>query len=202
MIPLDQYNKIRNNLCLYYPDFSGEYVMQILCLRPYIERELQGLQLFVCCRDELMYLSEWYDKILSMSQLEERKSEFAYIRQLTCNMFDHPVLELLEESEIPFFDVRVPSPDLTMKCVIAPEGNLPTKCLTEDQIERAKTTAINQGYRVEVSYDIEGAGWVIGVENEQLFLAASRGIPTSLVPTGVGTRLYQKMFPKGEILDL
>ena len=149
-----------------------------------------------------MYLSEWYDKLLPLSQLEDRKHEFAYIKQLTCNMFDHPVLELLEDSHIPFFEARVPSPDLTMKCVIAPDGNLPTECMTEEQIEAAKTTAINQGYQVEVGYDIEGAGWVIGVENEQLFLAGSRGIPTSLVPTGIGTRLYQKMFPKGEILNL
>ena len=147
-----------------------------------------------------MYLSEWYDKIFPKSDLQYRKSEFAYIKQLTCNMFDHPVEQFLVESGLSVPAISTPACDLTKKCVIVPEGNAPTASLTSQQVERVREVAINRGYHV--GEDIEGAGWVVGVENEQLFLAASKGIPTSLVPTGIGKNLYQKMLPHAEILNL
>lgn len=175
-------------------------MVQILCLRPHIEQELPGLELHVCCRNELMYLSEWYDKIFPKSELQYKKSEFAYIKQLTCNMFDHPVEQFLMESGMSIPEISVPTCDLTKKCVIVPEGNAPTNSLTSEQIDRVQELVDNRGF--QVGYDIEGAGWVVGVENEQLFLAASRGIPTSLVPTGIGKNIYQKMYPHAEILNL
>jgi len=46
---------------------------------------------------------------------------------------------------------------------------------------------------------IEQAGWVVSVEQAALYEAAARGIKTTLVPTGIGQKLYQTMFPKGEI---
>jgi hypothetical protein len=62
---------------------------------------------------------------------------------------------------------------------------------------------MNEGYNVWVDphpSSSKDAGWVIGVENEALFRAAIDGQRTSLVPTGIGTAVYQNMFPAGEVL--
>ena len=63
--------------------------------------------------------------------------------------------------------------------------------------------AAYKNYDVQINPEyhmISQAGWVIGVEGAPIFEAASRGIKTSLVPTGMGTNLYSKLFPNGEIL--
>jgi hypothetical protein len=46
------------------------------------------------------------------------------------------------------------------------------------------------------------ASAVIGVENEYLFLAAGMGKDTYLVPTGLGTELYKKMFPENKVMKI
>ena len=51
-------------------------------------------------------------------------------------------------------------------------------------------------------FDITGAGVVVGVESPGLFLAAAKGLETHLVPTGVGTRLYKKLCPQGNIIEV
>jgi hypothetical protein len=71
--------------------------------------------------------------------------------------------------------------------------------LTSIQVNKAKEYAQKAGYTL--SNDPFNAGWVIGVENYPLFLAASRGLKTSLIPTGLGTDLYKTMFVRGEILS-
>jgi len=80
---------------------------------------------------------------------------------------------------------------------------LPTKPLTNVQIDKAKSMCQAEGYFADIDGDVTGAGWVIGVESIALFQAATQGIKTSLIPTGVGTDLYKAMFPKnGSVLDL
>ena len=105
--------------------------------------------------------------------------------------------KLLKECDIHEYEISVPEVEITTKCTILSHGNYPTKNLVKHQIEYLKNMAINQGYQVEDGY--EDAGWVIGVENVELFKAAARGIRTTLVQTGVGHNLYKKMFAKGEI---
>jgi hypothetical protein len=196
-IPLPNYAKIRNNCCIAYLGHASEYIIQLNCLLPYIEAALPGLDIFLCCRDEII---SWFDnpKIFPAFQFSERKSDFAFIKQLNCDMENHPVLDLLEESKIKYGPVTTPlNPDFSKRCVICPNATLPAKSLSDVQVDKATQMAKQKEYDVEVTDDITGAGWVIGVENTSLFLAASQGIKTSLVPTGPGTQLYKTMFPDG-----
>jgi hypothetical protein len=55
------------------------------------------------------------------------------------------------------------------------------------------------GWDIEYDGDASDASLVIGVESVGLFEAAGRGVPTELVPTGLGTRLYKLMFPNGRV---
>ena len=63
-----------------------------------------------------------------------------------------------------------------------------------------KEIAGKNGYFVEINESVTDAGWVIGVECEDFYKAAISGTRVSLVPTGFGTKFFQWLFPKGEIL--
>jgi len=49
---------------------------------------------------------------------------------------------------------------------------------------------------------LEQAGWIIGVESLKLYQGAIQGIKSTLIPTGVGTSLFKKLFPYSSILKL
>jgi hypothetical protein len=216
-IAYPEYVKIKDNYCCCYLGNTAEYVVQLKLLRPYIEKQLPGVRLYLACRDSLYYFLADEPRSLRTSEMSELKHLFAYIREL--NFTDkHPVLEFMEESqlEIPAIAVPETKPGLALIC---PEGMQPTKCLTQEQVVTLTKQVERMGYKpVVLGSDIHSvlslserphgedkleyikmASLVVGVENEYLFLAASRACETILIPTGVGTELYKKMFPKNKI---
>jgi hypothetical protein len=200
-VVLPHYAKIKDRYCIGYFGRSNEYLVQLLLLRPNIEKELPGIQVYIACMDEVFHLLDGHPNVLTYSQLRENELNFAYIRNLTCDLQSHPVEVLMEESQIPL-SISVPEPPPGDYCLISPEGVIPTKSLTAQQIDRCRHLARDEGLEVEVGNNFQGAAWVIGVENEFLFAAAARGIQTALVPTGLGTKLYQNMFERAEVLEL
>ena len=201
-IALPHYAKIKDRYCISYFGRSNEYLVQLLLLRPNIEKELQGIQIYIACLDEVFYILSGHPRILTCEQFRENEKNFAYIRNLTCNLQEHPVEALMEESQIPLrIDVPTPSSN-NGRCIIMPEGIVPTRTMTQIQIEECKSLATRKGFVPEISNNFNEAAWVIGVENEYFYAAAAHGIPTTLVPTGIGTNLYRKMFERGEILTI
>jgi len=201
-VVLPHYAKIKDRYCIGYFGRSNEYLVQLLLLRPNIEKELPGIQIYIACMDEVFHLLDGHPHVLTYSQLRENELNFAYIRNLTCDLQSHPIEVLMVESEIPL-PVEVPEPPSGDHCLISPEGVIPTHSLTQDQIAKCRELAEAEGLEVVVGNDFKGAAWVIGVENEYLFAAAAHGIQTALVPTGLGANLYQNMFgERAEVLEL
>ena len=200
MIALSSYVHIKNKYCICYLGNCNDYLVQLLYLRPHIEQQLSGIELYICYRDASSYLVQGYERIVNANEIEEKKKEFAHLRVLECNLQTHPVWDLLTES-----DLKIPRfPTIksqTTKCVIYPKGFIPTRSLTPNETEMIKSKYTKAGWQVQIEGSPDGAGLVIGVENEQLFRAAFTGVKTALVPTGVGTELYSHLFG-GEILTL
>lgn len=201
MIPLLHYSQIKNRYCICYTGNNNEYVLQLLYLRPYIEAALPGLELCLCCKDTVSYLVQGQERIVFLSQMPSLKKHFAHLRTLACNMVVHPVEELLKESDIPIPELQITPNSPTRLCIIYPEGTSPTQSLSPPMVEKVKAICEREGYTVQIGGNLLSAGWVVGVENESLFMAAHQGIRTSLVPTGLGTNLYKRLF-KGEIIAL
>jgi hypothetical protein len=157
------------------------------------------MNIHVCCKDEhIGVLGD--EKSLKMSGLKNAKMTFAHVYEFITGNQVHPIEELLDDCGIEDYAIDVPKAEPTVKCVISPLGGYPTKNLTKPQISKLKKMAINQKY--QIGEGLEDAGWVIGVENEELFEAAALGIKTTLVKTGTGANLYQKMFPQGEVIEI
>jgi hypothetical protein len=201
-VPLPYYVKIKDRYCVAYFGNAQEYLFQLVLLRGNVERELPGIQVYIACKDELFDLIREHDRTLTWSQMRESVKSFAYIRELRCDTIVHPVLELMEESAIPLAIPIQKRAEANNLCVISPESNFPTANLSPEQISKASAVARANGYQVALGRSWEEAGWVIGVENLELFRAAAAGVRTSLVPTGLGTALYQGMFPDGKVLKI
>lgn len=203
MIRFTDYANICNNYCICYFGYSDEYLVQLRLLQPIIERHMQGLNIFLGCRDEKIGILKGCDKTLRISDLKVRKDEFAHIRELQYNGSTHPVEDLMKEvGEIDYKTNTPPLHDRTVKCVIITKSNHPTSSLLEKQTKTLTLIAKEAGYSVEYDSDISNSGLVMGVESYGLFEAASRGIETRLVPTGVGTRLYKRMFLNTSVLNV
>jgi hypothetical protein len=154
--------------------------------------------LFLGCRDDRAHLLN--GNVLLQSELRSRYEEFAQVKEITFDGAEHPVEQLLRECGITVTADTPPPRDHTNIFAIITKANHPTRNLETRHIETFKKMAKEDGYEVRLDCDVDQAGVVAGVESLQLFEAASRGIKTILVPTGVGTRLYRNLFPNGVVL--
>lgn len=201
MIEFTKFAKIKDNYCICYFGSSNEYLVQLSMIHSSIERQLSGINLYIGCKDSSSHLIDGIDKKLFISEIKVRRAEFAHINELTYNGKVHPVLQLLESSQL--IVPSIPQKEkMTQKCVIVSNGSYPTGSLIEKNVIALKKLAIQRGFVPEINGEIENAGWVVGVESLKLYQAVQKGIPTSLVPTGIGTPLYKMLSPEGEILNI
>jgi hypothetical protein len=202
MIRFTDYAKISNNYCICYFGHANEYLVQLRLLQPIIESRLKGLNIFLGCKDECVHLLAGFEKTLKISELKSRKDEFAHIREIQFNNIDHPIEALMSEANIQDYVVPIEPAARTRKCVICTKSHYPTMPLTKPQIKKLKSMAMEEGYEPMLDIDIGDAGLVMGVECQEFFQAAAKGIETRLVPTGIGARLYEGMFQRSKVLNL
>lgn len=201
MIGYAQYSKIKDNYCICYFGHADEYLIQLRLLKDVMKRDFKGLNIYFGCKDEKVHLLNDCGNVLKVTQIKARKSEFAHIKEIKSNGISHPIEDLLLGSGVTNMFVSDKQESETTKCVIVTKGILPTGNIGDDKVKSLEIMAKEQGYHVSIDdKNIIGAGWVIGVESPQLFEAAGKGIRTTLVPTGLGTRLYKNMFPNAETL--
>jgi hypothetical protein len=207
MIGFEQYAQIKNNYCLCYFGYSDEYLVQLRLIKPTLEQRFPGLTICLGCKDDKIHLLKDSGPLLAISKIKSNRKNYAYIREIRFNGKTHPIENLLTET--PFlvektakngvFTAKTADFRLNNRCVIITHGAHPTQPLKPSQTKDLERLAKSQGFEPEVNTDVSNASLVMGVESVGLFEAAAQGIPTKLVPTGLGTRLYRCMFPKGEI---
>ena len=203
MIGLEHYASIKNNYCIGYFGNSDEYLIQLRLLRPFLERRFHGLNIYLSCKDASIQYLDNCDKVIPLSGLRDKKSKFAHVRELRFNGNTHPIADLLTESFISNYVITSHiEEEHTNLCVISTQGSYPTSPLKKKQIDILKRKAYDKGFEIQIDGDFKNAGMVMGVESVGLFEAAAKGLQTYLVPTGVGERLYQNMFPNGEVINI
>jgi hypothetical protein len=201
-LPLPQYAKVKDNYCIAYFGNNKEHIVQLKLLRPYMEATFPGVKVYLACREDSAYLLKGEERIIIREELKENKHLFGYVRELLCDMQSNPIEEFMNESAIPFGPIRAEQPLKNKKCVLLTNGISPVKSLTGNQIKLAISHIQSKGYQPEINGSTEDAGWVVGVENEEFYLAAAAGRAVTLIPTGFGENLFKKLFPSGQILML
>lgn len=203
MIPFSKYARMKDYYCIRYTGYADEYLTQLRLLKPALERHFPGIRVSFMCQDAKAHLLGPDAEVVPASLMKSRQHDFACVRDLRFNGVCHPVQELLEECGVRNYAVPVvPREPDTYRFVILTRGNYPTKDLERRDVDALKRRAKEEGFAAEVDGPAENAGVVAGVESPGLFEAAAAGVRTILVPTGFGTRLYERMFPSGEVLHI
>ena len=199
MIPFTDYARISNTYCLCYFGRSTEYLLQLIYLMPYIQSRLDGLHIYLCSKDEDYHIIESYPLSIKRTQLNEYKPMLGYIKELTYEK-EHPIESIMNELGLNNYVVQDRQREkLFNTCYIAPFSHYPTRDLNNQQIETIKKLIIAERYEIteDVNFD-----WIIGVECPMLFEAAKKGIRTTLVNNGLGSKLFQNMFPFCDIKSI
>lgn len=208
-ISFSHYAKVIDKICFAYFGLAPEYVVQLDYLISIINKLYTDLSITLYINQEYSYLARNY-------VTQANPNDFAYCKEFKINPCAHTIYDFIKTSNITFPLAKTTNNNKT--CLICPDAIYPSQSLTENQVNNIKS--IVKGFKTivigsdiqpqftKVDYRpnkdkltmIESAGWVIGAENEYTFLAASKGIRTSLIPSGFGTDLFKLMFPGSEIL--
>lgn len=200
MIRFTDYAKISNNCCICYFGQSDEYLVQLRLLKPILEREFPEIIIHIACNDEKIHHLKNCTHTLKASEIKLKKNDFAYITEIKCNGVTHPIEDFLNKAGVNNCSIPTTPKEKTNKCVIITKGSFPTKSIDINKIQQIKK--LTSGMDCELDTNISEAGLVIGVESVGLCEAASQGIETILIPTGVGARLYKKLFPIQKIVHI
>ena len=198
-IPLPKYAEIKDKYCISYYGNCNEYLVQLKLLRPKIEETFPGLQVYIACKPEAFYI---LNKEKNIVYGQFNKEDYAYVRELNCDMKTHPVEELMTESNIEFPIFNTSRNNLG-NCMIYTKGNLPTKNMTEKDVAYCVDLADKRGWKHSIDKEITDETWIISVENEKLFEYGATGkYALTLVNKGIGENIFKKLFPVHEILNL
>jgi hypothetical protein len=201
MLPLVEYMKIKDNYCISYQGAAKDFLMLLKLLRPSMEAKFPGTQIYISCKDEYTYLFDDEPRIITRSELQERRKQFAYIRELGYKTDENPIEKFMSESGIEIPKICDNSKQ-NSAAVLLPHGNFPNRSLNHKQIKEVTEYVRSQGCELAINKPHESFKWIISVENEFLYQAASSGKRVTLIPTGIGENLFRSMFPDGEILNL
>ena len=190
-IPFSLYSSIKNNYIFNYRGNNTEYLIQLKLLRKQLKQQFPEIPFYISTDQKYEYLLHDESNILF-----DLDKNCGYVRNILCDMITHPIFALMEESnlEIKTCDKEMINNDSNL-CVVLTHGLAPTASLDKLEIQKIVQKYHNLGYEIEINKFWKEAKIVVGVENEVFFHAASLGIRTSLVATGLGTTLYKKMFP-------
>jgi len=167
-----------------------------------MESTFPGIQVYLSCRDEHMYLLKDQEKTISRTDLKDAKNKFAYIRELYCDLTKHPVESFMNESDIQIKTLCSLKVEKPSSCVLITNCTPPVKNLSHKQIKQVLETMRTRNLIPAINKPIDEFDLVIGVESEELYEAAALGKQTILIPTGFGENLFKSMFPWAEIMKL
>lgn len=170
----------------------NEYLVQLKLIRPSIEKIYRGIEIYLACKDNAYYLLKDSPKTLKAS--EYVKEKYGYTRELFCDMQNHPIEELLKESNIPKLLLKTEQKKGGNICSIYPYGASPTRSLNKEQIEKVEKYVVSKNMQPVINGNLDLTSWAIGVENEFTALAPTQGIKTTLIPTGIGENLYKSLY--------
>lgn len=198
-LPFHHYKRVKNKYCIAYFGNHNDYILLLKFLRPYIERQFNGTQIYIACKDESFYLLQNEPRVVKKSEFD--KNNYCYVRYLTLNMTKniHPIYELLVES-----DIKTPKFEFINNLEhkyfdICANAILPNKSITDIQKEKIISIFKNRG--LIFSSDRENCH-LISVENEIFTKNILSGIKCTLIDTGLGSKLYKLIFPSLEIISI
>lgn len=199
-LPFEQYLKVKNNYCFCYFGNSNEFIILLKMLRPYMEAKYKGVSIYIACKDESYYLLQDEPRCIRKSNF--KKENYCYVRNIMNDFKQHPIHELLIESDIKPPILSQPSKEITSKIYIYTNGDIPTKSLSSQYVEKLVKNLESKGKNCFVNENHDEYSSVYSVENETLLNCALKNINCTLIDSGLGTALYKAIFPQINVISM
>jgi len=88
MISYPRFVKLKDKFCILYKGPDVEYVVQLICILPHLEKHYEGLDIWIACRQNIA--SEFDSpKLIPLESLD--RSKFGYCYELTTDRTKYPV---------------------------------------------------------------------------------------------------------------
>lgn len=199
MTPYLIYVNTKNKLCISYHGIIGEFILQLLFIKPKIQEKYPEFDLYISCKDEIFERLKTLDnKLIPMSDIE--KKQFINFYNINHNHFCHPIEKFIDENHLELNNIKRNSNiSLNKKCVITTTALAPFKGLSPEQVEKAINLAKSKGLEILMNEEVENPAWVIGCENELFYKKAIAGSNVILIQTNKGNNVFKKLFPTEKI---
>ena len=96
--PFEKYAKVKDRYCIAYFGPYEKFIQELVSIRPFIEKELEGIEIYISCNPGFMYLVENEPRIVPRDKLN--RHDFGCIREIKYDLQESPVKRLLEESNL------------------------------------------------------------------------------------------------------
>lgn len=169
-------------------------------LRPYIEQQFKGIQIYLACKDESFYLLADEPRVVKKSFFD--KNDYCYVRNIVINMekMIHPVHELFIESDIKIPKFEITSGINSNHAIIMTKGITPTKSLSNTEVEKIKKFCDLKGWTYDIDNFTSQNCHIISVENEFFAKNILSGKKCILIDSGLGTNFYKSIFMNLEVI--
>lgn len=172
---------------------NDEYLLILKHLRPYIEAQLQGVKVYIACRDESHYLLHDEPRVVLKSRFD--RHEFGHVRELKPDKEKHPLTMLLEESGIDIPVIRSAETEPTTKVYFSSASLYPCKPLAEAATSNLIKSLHSNGKTVLQNEAYDGVSSVFATEGLLLLQGCLAGASCTLIDNGNGGSLLRRMFP-------
>lgn len=200
---LPRYREVKDKYCVCYFGPCNEYITILLGLRKQAEDQLPGIQLYIGCRDDLCTDERTLpESIVTQMIREPWGTGFGHIREIRCDMVNHPVAQFFTESKIAIKPVPCTATPGNRVVRLYPRGTSPTKSLTEIQIKTLTDQYTKAGYIVHEDGPWQDAGLVVGVECVSTWAAALAGQQVALCDSGLGTDFFRVIHPWTPVISV
>jgi len=213
-LAFSKYKEVYQKYCISYQGTSNDHLVQLKLLFPQLQNYFTKVKISLACPRSKLWILD------AIPNEELNKDDFLHIKYLKTNLSPpHVIYNLFKESDVPIKPVCEKVIDKTSGiCLILPEGMPPTKSFPNlkllDNLVRQQGFSplflgLDSHQTLPISYRpneqeriglLDKSDAVMAVESDILFLAAVSGKPTTLLATGLGTELYQKMFLQGKVI--
>lgn len=193
---LPKYREVKDKYCICYFGPCNEYIAILLGLRKQAEDQLPGIQLYIGCKDDLCTDERTIPESTITQMIREPwGTGFGHIREIRCDMTNHPVEQFFKESKIEIKPIKCDVCSANRVVRLFAKGTAPTKSLTETQTNTLVAQYTKAGYVVRQEGHWHDAGLIVGVECTETWTAALTGKQVALCDSGLGTEFFRVIHP-------
>lgn len=203
ILNLNDYISYKDSYCFLYLGGCPEYIFILNSLKQNFLDTFPEMSITICCKQAILNKLIEYDKNFIKPIETTDVKKFGKIEEIKCNLLQkkHPLQDIIDIISVKNFFKSSEQKNIT-SAKLSPQGVLPIKSLTMQQINFVKNFLTNKKNIRLIENDIEKPDWILGVENYETYYHASKGLKTTFINANLGKNIIEKLYENVEFLNI